>query len=155
MRALSLTLAAGLLAASPAAAFDCPVSQMVSIRSAVSNVPVGSIPTSFAYKGPYGPGATTWGFPVTIPTGSVLLITDIYMQDKKIVDAPNTQSGYRPNYAVLFGIDTLTSVIPSRHYQTPIKMPAGSTIDGVFINHSSEQQNMLIGVNGCLLPLTP
>ena len=140
-----------LMGAGRAQAYDCPVSQMVSIRSAVSNVPVGSIPTSFAYKGPYGPSATTWGFPVTIPTGTVLLITDIYFQDKKIVDAPNTQAGYRPNYAVLFGIDTLTSVIPSRHYQTPIKMPAGSTIDGVFINHSSEQQNMLIGVNGCLI----
>jgi hypothetical protein len=146
-----IAILAALTFATPALAFDCPISQMISIRSAVSNVPVGSIPTSFAYKGPYGPSSTTWGFPVTVPPGTVLLITDIFFQDKKLVDAPNTQAGYRPNYAVLFGIDTLTSVIPSRHYLTPIKMPAGSAIDGVFINHSSEQQNMLIGVNGCLI----
>lgn len=150
MRLLFCVLLA-LLSTNQARAFDCHVNQMVNIRSAVNNVPVGSIPTSFAYKGPYGPGATTWGFPVTVPEGTILLITDIFMQDKKIVDAPNTQAGYRPNYAVLFGIDTLTSVIPSRHYRTPIKMPAGSVIDGAFINHSSEQQNMLIGVNGCLV----
>lgn len=150
---LPLVAAAFGLAPAAAAALGCPVAQMVNIRSAVNNVPVGSIPTTFDYMGPYGPSQTTWNFPVTVPAGSVLLITDIFFQDKKIVDAPNTQAGYRPNYAVLFSIDTLTSVIPSRHYRTPIKMPAGSVISGVFINHSSEQQNMLIGVNGCLVPL--
>ncbi|UQS95097.1 hypothetical protein Pam3_26 [Pseudanabaena phage Pam3] len=139
-----------LLSANQVRAFDCPLTQMVNIRSAVNNVPGGSIPTSFDYMGPYGSSQTTWNFPITVPTGSVLLITDIFFQDKKII-TPGNQGGYRPNYAVLFGIDTLTSVIPSRHYRTPIKMPAGSVISGAFINHSSEQQNMIIGVNGCLV----
>lgn len=97
--------------------------------------------------GPYGSPIFEWNFPVTVPVGKVMFITDIEFVSK-CVRRPSQDGTWRNSYLVLDSITTMGENLPVRHYVTPIRLPAGFKVTGHFQNNSPEDQNMIARVHG-------
>ncbi|NTB04248.1 hypothetical protein [Agrobacterium tumefaciens] len=99
--------------------------------------------------GPYGPPAFEWNFPVEVPVGKTMYVTDIEFVSK-CVRRPSQDVTWRNSYVVLNSITTMGENQPTRHYVTPIRLPAEFVVSGHFQNNSPENQNMIVRVHGYL-----